>query len=426
MKVWLIHPANQLPGDSWRDSRIHSICDELVRNGHECLWWTANFSHHTKSYRSPDWKDIEVNPHYRIRLVPTPPYRRHAGFARLKFHLYLSWRIYRRGQHESAPDCIIVNDAPLGDSYFAWRLARRFKVPLILDITDQWPEHFLLAFPRPVRGLANFFMLPLYGLRRYVRRRANAISALCKDYFDTVKKEVPDSSRPPLLTVYNGVDVASFARVGKQRGETAAAPPRDEPMHVVYAGTLGKTYDIATILAAIRLLQQKDVPVRFVFAGDGPLRPEVEAAAQTENSIVQYLGRLKPAELISLYASCDVGLCAYGPSSTVVMPDKVYDYMAAGLVVVNSLRGELEHLIEDRQIGVQYDAGDPASLAEALESLAGNFEMRRLMARNSQDAAMTFDRHIQYQKYASFVEQVVNQTGPWTNSPDCTRLATNY
>jgi glycosyltransferase involved in cell wall biosynthesis len=412
MRVWLIHPANQLPGDSWRDSRMHSICEELVNNGHECLWWTANFSHHTKSYRSDDWKDIEVKPNYRIRLVPTPSYRRHVGFARLKFHLIWSWRIYKRGLHEAPPDCIIVNDAPLGDSYFALRLARKFNAPLILDITDQWPEHFLLAFPQSLRGLANILFAPLYALRRYVRRRADAISALSEDYLDVVRKEIPNVTRKPLLTVYNGVDVREFTKIlnepnGKSSQRLGIKRSPDE-VHVVYAGTLGKTYDIASLLSAVRLLEAKRSRIRFVIAGDGPLRPDVEQLALQEGSGMDYVGRLKPSELIKLYAQCDIGLCAYGPSSTVVMPDKVYDYMAAGLVVVNSLQGELADFLGEHQIGVQYRAGDPNSLAHALESLAADEQRRKFMARNSSEAAMTFDRHVQYRKFATLVEQVVS------------------
>ncbi len=165
MNIWLIHPCNQLPGDAWRESRIQSIASALVARGHECLWWTANFSHHTKSFRSKGWKDIDVQPCYRIRLVPTPAYYRHVGLARLRFHWLLSWRIYRRGRTERRPDAIIVNDAPLGDSWWAWCLARRFRAKLILDITDEWPEQFVLAFAPSWRRIVQPIFSPLYVIR---------------------------------------------------------------------------------------------------------------------------------------------------------------------------------------------------------------------------------------------------------------------
>jgi len=389
---------------------MHSICDELVRSGHECIWWTANFSHHTKSYRSEGWKDIDVKPNYKIRLVPTPAYYQHVSIARLKFHLTWSWRIYKRGVGEPRPDCIIVNDAPLGDSYFALLLAQKFNAKLILDITDQWPEHFLLAFPSQLRGLVNFAFGPLYAIRRYVRRRADAISALCEGYFDVVRRELSGAKRIPLLTVFNGVDVAAFRKVLNEPSEITelGLNKTSNEVWVVYAGTIGRTYDIAAILEAARLLEKRQLPVRFIVAGDGPLRPDVERLAQRQGARLNYLGRLKPQELIQIYKMCDIGLCAYGLDSTVAMPDKVYDYMVAGLPIINSLRGELENLLRDRRIGIQYKAGDPDSLVDALEYLAGDESHRKQMAWDSYDIAMQFDRHVQYQKFVDLVESLLS------------------
>jgi len=408
MRVWLIHPCNQLPGDAWRESRIHYICDELARNGHKCLWWTASFSHHTKRYRSSGWKDIDIHPQYKIRLVPTPAYYKHVGIARLRFHWLYSWRIYQRGKKEPGPDCIIANDTPLGDSFFALLLARRFKAKLILDITDEWPEQFVLIFPPRLRGLANVLFTPLYVFRKYVRRQADGISALCKDYFRTVRKEVPKANPSSWLTVYNGIDVIAFRKVLSEdpepNGLSLGLQKVRGELWAIYAGTLGNTYDIITILKAAGLLKDKHVPVRFIIAGDGPLRPEVERLAQRKDARLTYVGRLKYEDLIQVYRHCDVGLCAYAPGSTVAMPDKAYDYLAAGLVIVNSLCGELATWLKEKQCGVQYQAGDVESLAAVLERLTIDTDSREAMAKNSYDTAMLFDRHVQYRKYVEWVE----------------------
>jgi glycosyltransferase involved in cell wall biosynthesis len=167
---------------------------------------------------------------------------------------------------------------------------------------------------------------------------------------------------------------------------------------------LGNTYDIPTILKAAELLKDRHVPVRFIIAGDGPLRPEVEKATQREDARLIYVGRLKYEDLIRVYKHCDVGLCAYASGSTVGMPDKAYDYLAAGLVIVSSLRGELATWLKEKQCGVQYQAGDAESLATVLERLTVYTDSREVMAKNSYDTAMLFDRHVQYRKYVEWVE----------------------
>ena len=99
-------------------------------------------------------------------------------------------------------------------------------------------------------------------------------------------------------------------------------------------------------------LEKRDLSIRLWIAGDGPLRMDVTAFIQANHPAqLVYLGKLKPQELAQFYTSCDIGICAYAPGSNVAMPDKAYDYMAAGLPIVNSLRGELENFLRERQMG---------------------------------------------------------------------------
>ena len=51
------------------------------------------------------------------------------------------------------------------------------------------------------------------------------------------------------------------------------------------------------------------------------------------------------------------------------MPDKFYDYCAAGLAIVNSLKGEVKDHICEYHLGEQYDAGNANSLHDAVVKL---------------------------------------------------------
>jgi glycosyltransferase involved in cell wall biosynthesis len=158
-------------------------------------------------------------------------------------------------------------------------------------------------------------------------------------------------------------------------------------------------------------LQAQGSRVKIWIAGEGSLRPHVVEIIETRHlTNLVYLGKLTPDELAQLYGVCDVGLCLYAPESNVAMPDKVYDYMAAGLPVVNSLQGELEVFLGTNRVGVQYRAGDPVSLASALSLLADDSGRRREMAGNSYNAAFKFDRRVQYGRFADLVEQVGNDS----------------
>jgi glycosyltransferase involved in cell wall biosynthesis len=77
--------------------------------------------------------------------------------------------------------------------------------------------------------------------------------------------------------------------------------------------------------------------------------------------------------------------------------------MAAGLPVINSLSGEVKELIENRDIGQQYTPGDPVSLANAMIQLAEDQELRQRQARSSYQAALSYDREVQFGKLANLI-----------------------
>ena len=287
-------------------------------------------------------------------------------------------------------------------------------MPLILDVFDLWPELFALAFPRNLRPLAPLVFSPLYWLRRHNYARADGLTSLCNTYLEVARKGASRSRVVPSVTTFNGIDLAAFRALLPDEGEVARLRfqmgKKPDDVWAIYTGSLGNNYDIGTLLRAGLQLQGGASRIKIWILGDGPLRPYVTEfikAHRLEN--VAFLGTmLPPRELITLYRACDIALCPYTAESNVAMPNKSYDYMAAGLPMVSSLRGEMESFLRDHQIGIQYTAGDPNSLASALVSLAADRELRELMARNSYDAATLFDSRIQYKNYVDLIERVAS------------------
>jgi glycosyltransferase involved in cell wall biosynthesis len=212
--------------------------------------------------------------------------------------------------------------------------------------------------------------------------------------------------------IYNGVDVTAFRAAMTAQG----ALPVDLPskgsgeIWAVFAGSLGPSYDIPVILEAARRCAAANLPVRVILAGDGPARATVTAfIACHPDARVTYMRHMKPAHLVRLYLQCDIGLAAYTPKSNVEMPDKFYDYTAAGLPVINSLAGEVRGIVRDLRLGLQYAGGDPASLTDAIRRLVLDPALRTEMAARALKAAMEFDRHVQYKRYVELVEAVVTR-----------------
>jgi len=409
MNIWFFNPYGPIPGEGWRDYRFEIMADTLRRVGHEVVWWTSNFSHQFKRFRSNGWHDLRVKDGFTVRLVPTPGYKNNVGIGRIIRDIVFAYRAYARGKESNPPDCIVYYESPLTLGYAGQKLAKYHGCPVIFDQMDLWPELIEKIFPLFLQPVVRLMFAPIYWSRRNVYGRLDAATGLSKLYLEVPLKEAPILRSRPNAVIYNGIDVAPFRNAMKTSLLPEGILPRKEEGEVwaVFAGTLGPSYDIPTLLQVAERLEGSPSRLRIVIAGDGPLIEQVQAyVADQKRSRLYYAGKLPPEQLAGLYHLCDIGLCAYSNRSNVEMPDKIYDYTAAGLPVVNSLGGEVSEMIRENRIGLQYKAGDSRDLLAALENLTSDRLLRDEMARNSFDIGMRYDRHAQYAKLVEIVDKV--------------------
>jgi glycosyltransferase involved in cell wall biosynthesis len=316
--------------------------------------------------------------------------------------------MFERASQAPKPDVIVAHDPPQVNGHFGLRLARKHGVPLVVDTVDLWPEFFVRAMPKAIRPMAQIAALPLFAWRKRNWRAAAAYTSLARPYLDVVLDVADPERRKPAVVAYNGIDVAEF-RSHLSGDELENLPPKQpNEIRAVFAGTLGPSYDVPAMLAAARRAEKECPQLRLVIAGDGPYRPDVEARAQ-EGKNVLYAGKLAVDRLVRLYASCDIGLCAYGPFSNVEMPDKIYDYTAAGLAVVNSLVGEVRGFIEREKIGLNYQAGDGDDLFLALSRLAEDDKAMADFKVRSWNVGEEFENAKQIAGLADMIEKVATK-----------------
>jgi glycosyltransferase involved in cell wall biosynthesis len=409
LTVWIINPYGNIPGEGWRDYRSTLIAKALTEAGHKTVWWVSNFEHRSKSFRSPSWEDIEVNPDFMIRVVPSTPYTSHISLSRVRYEKEFARRLCKRAAEYDHPDIIVLAEPALFVSPFVLKMISHWKTKLVIDILDLWPEIFHIALPGWFSKMGRLIFFPLYMRRAALFRRADAIVAVTKDYLE-IAQDIVDN--PVSAVIYLGVDVQSIQAGLITDGHLPKViyerPKAAGEIWAIYAGTLGNNYDIRTILRAVEMLEAKECSITILIAGDGPLKSEVLAAIES-NCLKKliYVGSLSPQVLTRLYAQCDIALSTYVEGSTVSMPLKAYDYMAAGLPIVNSLGRELGTIIRDKQIGIQYIPQNPASLSHAIQRLTEHPEMRNMMSENAKSIALSFDEADQHRKFVGIIERVM-------------------
>jgi len=92
------------------------------------------------------------------------------------------------------------------------------------------------------------------------------------------------------------------------------------------------------------------------------------------------------ADLIHAAAEADVGVVPYAPCTPgnyYASPNKLFEYMMAGLAVAVSNLPFLEKIVRDHDLGVVFDPADPRHVAEQLNALVGNPARLRACRKNA-------------------------------------------
>ncbi len=144
-----------------------------------------------------------------------------------------------------------------------------------------------------------------------------------------------------------------------------------------------------------------EVPaVNCVFAGDGPMRQELESRASELGLTdrVAFLGYVRSADLPALYARAQLLLL---PSVSEALPLVVLEAMACGTPVLASRIAGLPSVVRDYETGLLVQAGDVGQLALGLRFLLRD---RELLAEMSAEARRTVHRSFRWSAIAAEYE----------------------
>ncbi len=384
MNIWLCNPFDNLEEEGARPQRYALLSTEFERRGHDVTWWTSDFSHARKARRvatnGQPLPDTYTNTHgVHVRLIETPPYARNVSLRRIRSHR----RFARQWQREalaavtdkklSRPDILVTSLPPLATHAAALKLRDAFACRLVVDVQDAWPEAFegLLPGPAALRRIA--FRL-LFGPARETARRAyltaDRITAVSGTYLDTASDYGADA---PMAAFRLGIaDVASDI-----------ATVTDGPVRLVYGGNMGVSYDLATLIRAVRALDaEAPGKIRLDLAGTGPAESSLRRLAMGCDAIT-FHGFIRWPEYQALLRKSEIGLVPMFARSCVAVPNKLADYTAAGLAILSCLPGETEALIATNKAGSIYRAGDEADLAKAIRALATDRTALRTLRENA-------------------------------------------
>jgi glycosyltransferase involved in cell wall biosynthesis len=386
MNFWLLHVGEDLPIDeSPRLYRYGYLAQALMRAGHRVTRWAPTFHHYRRRQRASTDAEIAVASNYSIQLVYAPGYRRNVSLARVRSYRALARRFAVLAKETDAPDLIVAAIPSLEWCSAAVEFGRIHKVPVVVDVRDLWPDIYLTALPRPLRPVGRLALTGLYRQTRRTLLSARAIAAVSESYLNWSLALAGRPRSPVDCVIPLGYESSptSSDELGSARRWLLQRGVDPKKTICLFAGCFEKSYDVETIVSAARIARQRERDeIQFVLCGDGSKLADVRKRARDLNNVV-LLGRVNTAKMSAALSLADIGLAAYSASALQSLPNKVFEYLANGLAIVSSLRGEVAQLLERHECGITYRAGDAIDLARQIIALAADRSRRELLQRNA-------------------------------------------
>ncbi|MES1245222.1 MAG: glycosyltransferase family 4 protein [Acidobacteriota bacterium] len=323
----------------------------------------------------------------RIRTVRVPLLPSQKGFVkRLACYFSFAASAAWHGPRLSArPDVLLVESPPLFIGFAARRLARRWRCPYVLNVSDLWPQSAIemgVVKPGPATRMAERLELSLY-------RHAAGVTGQSEEIVESVAARSPGT---PTEVITNGVDPARFGPGVADDAARALIGPEPGPVFL-YAGLLGLAQGLDQILDVAASLPT-EVPGRAVLVGEGPVREALQARIDREGIGRVRLVPAQPRERIpALLAAADVAVATLGMRLQGAVPSKIYEAMASARPLLLIAEGESVRRVEGAECGLAVRPGDLDGAREAWIRLATDPDLRaRLGAAGRAAAETTYDR----------------------------------
>ncbi len=411
MRVWLMHVSEELPiDDSARTFRYGYLAAALEAQGHTVLRWAPTFRHRTKQHRFASDHRVRVTPGYEIQFVYSPGYRRHIGLKRLHTYRVLARRFKELATREPPPDLIVAAIPSLEWAESAVEFGQARGISVVIDIRDIWPDIYLNALPRFARPFGRRLLAPQFRRVGRICRGATMLTGVSESYLQWALGWAgrPQTELDVVLPLGFELTPQSTATREEHLRRLAARGIDISRPICVFAGRFERSYDLATVIEAARVMAAKgESTLQFVFCGGGSRAAAYERQAHGLAN-VHFVGWIDGATLQTLSEAASIGLCAYAPDATQSVPNKPFEYMASRLAVVSSLPGDMDAMLTRHNCGITYPAGDSTALARVLSALVRDpARLARLQANGHAAWQESYESRVIYPRFVTHLGSLV-------------------
>ena len=351
MKVLYIHQYFRTPQEGGA-IRSYYLAKGLVDNGIEVDLITSF---------NEDKADSKVIDGIHVHYLPVH-YENEQGFLRrlIAFFRFMFLAI-RKAKEIGKADVVYATSTPLTIGLIALKIKQQLGVPYYFEVRDLWPEA-----PFQMGVIKNRFLKKyLKSLEQKVYRHAEKIIALSPGIKTLIKEENPELT---VEVIPNMSDVDFFAPESKHPDLEALFGVKKQFV-VSYFGAIGRSNHLEYILAAANAALRADMPVVFFIIGQGSeLKKLKYLTRHFDLDNVRFLDFQNKYNLKRVLNITDAAYVSFAsrPILETNSPNKFFDALASGKLIITNTRGWVKEICEANNCGFYYDPDVPQDFVDKL------------------------------------------------------------
>ena len=168
---------------------------------------------------------------------------------------------------------------------------------------------------------------------------------------------------------------------------------------VCFVGTFSYWHGVAVLEQAIRSLLDKGQPaaggpLKFLLVGDGPLASQLRNAFEpyARRGLVTFTGAIPHRSVRAYLDAANILVSPHVPMPGgrpfFGSPTKLFEYMAMGKAIAASALDQIAEVLEHGRTALLVSPGDASELAEAIQRLAADAQLRIDLGRNAREIAL--------------------------------------
>ncbi len=345
--------------------RIHEVCEELVRRGHEVTVLTGlpNYPMGVipDEYKDGRHRDETVNGVHIIRVNEHPRTPGKVGLARNYVSFVWSGCIKALTMKKDFDVIFVYQLSPVLMAIPAY-VAKWFShtKKLAIYCLDLWPASLASL---GIEETSVFYRF-MKTVSRRIYKGADVIGYTSRMFEGYLTDELGIKGKK-YMHIPQFADELFSDMTKNTSGDT-------DHINYVFAGNVGMMQSVDTIIKAAALTT--DERIRWHIVGDGFALDECRKLCDNMNlnGKVTFHGRLPVEEMPRFYDMADAMILTLADNDLIsyTLPGKIQSYMAAGKPVIAAANGETEAVIKESGCGMWAPAEDEKAFAAIADKMA--------------------------------------------------------